>query len=142
MVASHEIGIRDADLSAASAFQSIRDSLRTVNLPTPEEALIPVGNSPRVAVLIVPYDANNGMLEDVCLRALENDPAMECVSSFIECINQSVEALPRNPSKARLHAFLSSREDPELRLGEAAQRGYMPWEALAFEQFRRFLTML
>ena len=50
--------------------------------------------------------------------------------------------MPKRPSLARIHAFLASREDPELRLGEAAQRGYLPWENAAFHQLIEFVRSL
>jgi hypothetical protein len=93
-------------------------------------------------VFIMPSNADTGALEDLCLSALEGDPAMRCVSDFIQCVQQAVDNTPENPAKARIHAFLSSREDPELRLGEAAQRGYLPWGAAAFEQLIQFVRDL
>ena len=55
--------VRDADNSATSAFQSIRDSLVSVNLPAPEQALTPASGSPRVDVFIMPNNADIGELE-------------------------------------------------------------------------------
>ena len=124
--------VRDADDSATSAFQSIRDSLISVNLPAPERALAPASGSPRVDVFIMPNNADTGALEDLCLRALEGDPAMQCVSEFMQCIQDRSVEVPRNAAKGRVYAYLASKEDPELRLGEAAQRGYLPWGDSAF----------
>ena len=134
--------IRDADDSATSAFQSVQSSLNAVELPAPGEMLVPVGDSPRVAVFIMPGNGDSGALENLCLSALENDPAMRCVSDFVQCVQQSLSSPPQNLAKARIHAFLSSRQDPELRLGEAAQRGHLPWEAAAFQQLVIFLKTL
>ena len=131
--------VRDADDSATSAFQSVQDSLRSVNLPVPTEASVPADESPRVDVFIMPGNSEEGALEDLCLGALEGEPAMQCVSDYMQCVQQHLSKVPRNISKARIHAFLASREDPELRLGQAAHRGYFPWGDSAFEQVIKFV---
>ena len=134
--------VRDADNSAVSAFQSIQGSLHSVNLPTPEDMLGPAGDSPRVTVFVMPDNVKCGALENLCLSALEDDPVILCVSEFMQCVWQSVERVPANDAKARMHAFLASREDPELRLGEAAQRGFLPWGNMAFAQLIGFLRRM
>ena len=130
--------VRDADDSATSAFQSLKDSLTSVNLPVPDKEMIPTTEFPKVTVFIMPGDAAGGALEDLCLRALWDDPAMNCVSEYMKCIQEHSCQVPKNPAKARMHAFLASRVDPELRLGEAAQRGYLPWGDSAFVQVIEF----
>ena len=130
--------VRDADDSATSAFQSLQDSLNSANLPAPDEETIPTTEFPKVAVFIMPGNAEGGALEDLCLRALLDDPAMNCVSEYMQCIQEHAGQVPQNPAKARIHAFLASRVDPELRLGEAAQRGYLPWDDSAFVQVIEF----
>ena len=134
--------VRDADNNAAAAFQSVQGNLTAVGLPVPEEVLVAAGTTPRVTVFIMPGNADQGALEDLCLSALENDPAIGCVSDFMECIHQVVTNVPGNLSKAKMHAFLASREDPELRLGEAAQRGYLPWGNPAFNHLTGFVRSL
>ena len=104
--------------------------------------MTPLGDAPKVTVFIMPGDGESGALEDLCLRALEGDTAMQCVSAFMQCVEQTVTPVPNNLPKARIHAFLASREDPELRLGEAAQRGYLPWENAAFHQLIEFVRSL
>ncbi len=88
------------------------------------------------------------MLEDLCLAAVTKDPstrsAMHCVDDYFKClgeqagISHKINALP----KARIHAFLASRPDPELRLGEAAQRGYFPLDSPVFKPVIDYLTQL
>jgi hypothetical protein len=134
--------VRDADDSPETAFQSVRDSLDSLTLPVPSEMLLPANGSPMVNVFIMPDNSNPGALEDLCLTALKEEPAMGCVSGFMECVQRSVPRAPTNVSKARMHAFLASREDPELRLGEAARRGYLPWDDAAFDQLIGFLRSL
>lgn len=136
--------VRDADDSAQSALQSVQSSLRNVNLPSPQTFLTPAGDSPRVSVFIMPDNASGGALERLCLSALADDPAMPCVEDFLRCVNDNVPAGPKDQDqdKAKIHAFLASREDPALRLGESAQRNYIPFNHPAFTDLARFLSSL
>ena len=134
--------VRDADTSAASAFQSVQGSLRNAGLSVPNEMLVASEGTPKIAVFVMPDNSAEGALEDLCLATLEGDPAMPCVADFLQCVNGVVETPPQNVAKARMHAFLASREDSELRLGEAAQRGYLPWGNAAFDPLTEFLTNL
>ena len=54
--------VRDADDSATSAFQSLQDSLTSVNLPVPDKEMIPTTEFPKVTVFIMPGDAAGGAL--------------------------------------------------------------------------------
>jgi len=134
--------VRDADEDPAAALQSICDALENADLARPTDPLQPAGDSPKVVVMIVPNEETPGMLEDLCLQSVREDPAMRCVDEYFECLQEQLELLPRNLSKARVHVFLASRERPDLRLGEAAQKGYWSWGHPAFEQAKQFLAML
>jgi hypothetical protein len=126
--------IRDAEGSANDAERSVRDALATVGIRGE-----PGGLSQNV--LIVPPGEPEGMLETMCLKAVEEDPVMECVASFLEC----VERIPyevRNPEKSRFHLFLSSRPEPGLLLGEAASKGYLNLGSSTYEALRAFIATL
>ena len=84
------------------------------------------------------------MLEDVCLESVKSDPAMECVDRYFECISQADIQGPRKVwmSKARVHAFLASRERPNLRLGEAAESGLWAFDTDAFGPLKELLNIL
>lgn len=137
--------MRDADSSASAAFQSVCDALRNSGLPVPAKPLVPTETpegKPRVVVLVVPHGASNGMLEDICLQSVGQDPAMACVDTYFECLLRGLGKIPTNLSKAKVHAFLSSRDQPDLRLGEAACAKYWPWCHEAFDHVRQFLSLL
>lgn len=134
--------VRDANENPSAAFQSVHDALRHAGLPAPERALMPSGHGPRVAVIILPEEGTPGTLEDLCLSAVGQDPAMLCVTQYFECLQQQELPLPRNMSKARVQAFLASRPEAGKRLGEAAQAGYWPWDDKALAQMRNFLQQI
>jgi hypothetical protein len=131
--------IRDADEDPPAAFQSVRDALQAANLPVPDSPVVVAGRQPSVAVMILPDESTQGALEDLCLQAVAPDPAIACVKQYFLCLEQQGLQLPKNVSKAKVHAFLASRAEADKRLGEAAQAGYWPWNSNAFDQLKNFL---
>lgn len=92
--------------------------------------------------MILPKPNAHGMMEDLCLESVSQDPAMLCVDGYFECLHKHGIPSSANISKARVHTFLASRQEAGLRLGEAAQKGYWPWNNEAFEQVKEFLIKI
>ncbi|HOK58355.1 MAG TPA: hypothetical protein PK659_06685 [Methanothrix sp.] len=134
--------VRDGDANPESAFQSVCDALRNAGLPVPAHPGAFVGDKPRAAVLILPGPDAPGMLEDLCLKAVAEDPAMRCTAEYFECLRRNCLYFSGNVAKAKIQVFLASRERAGLRLGEAAQAGYLPWDADAFRPVRDFLKQI
>jgi hypothetical protein len=134
--------VRDADADPNGAFQSIRDALAAAGLPSPKKPLQPVKGHLRVNVMILPSSERKGALEDLCLEAVAHEPANTCVHEFFDCLQDKDLASPKQMSKARVRVFLSSKEDPTLRLGLAAMKGYWPLGNSVFDPLRQFLMSL
>ena len=138
--------VMDADDSAASAQDRIRGALSAADLPVPAAPLQSAAGdeSPKACYLILPPDGETGALEDVCLASVAEDPAMDCVEDYFDCVERTALGGPRAnwASKARVHAFLSSRERPDLRLGDAAENGIWPFDAPAFDSLKAVLRMM
>lgn len=101
--------VHDADNDANSAFDSVCSALRNAGLPVPNVALESTGDSPKVTVMILPVGNSTGTLEDVFLTSVADDPAMQCVNQYFQCLTQCLTELPSSLSKARVRAFLVSR---------------------------------
>jgi hypothetical protein len=129
---------RDADVSVASAFQSISTALSNHGLAVPPAPGQFAAGAPRVGVFVVPDNAAPGMLEDLCLSAVQTDPVMPCVNDYFQCVQNQANRLPNPMAKARVHAWLSSHLEPDLRLGEAAKKNIWPWASPAFDALRQF----
>ena len=135
--------IRDADDNANSAFQSVCSALRNSGLSVPSAPLQAVGNNLIVNVMIMPPGSSSGMLEDLCLRAVSSDPALPCLDSYFSCLLTLPNySMPKNMSKAKVHAFLSSRIEPDKRLGEAALASYWPFDNVVFDPLKSFILSL
>ena len=85
--------VRDAENSAASAFQSVHSSLTNVGLPAPSGAGQRFGDSPAVTVLILPGDDNPGMLETLLCQTFADAPVNRCIDDFFR-----VRWLPARPT--------------------------------------------
>lgn len=134
--------LRDAEANLDSAFQSVCSALKRSGYSVPGQPMAIAEGSPRVSVFILPDCANPGMLEDLCLQAVANDPTLACVEQYLRCLQEQGVGLPNNVPKARLHAFLASRPVPDLQLGEAAHRGYWLWDSPVFDYLKGFLRAL
>ena len=67
---------------------------------------------------------------------------MSCVEEYLECVKNNANREPNNVAKAKLHAWLASKEKPDKRLGEAAEAGYWDWESAAFDGLKEFIFSL
>jgi hypothetical protein len=104
--------VRDAELDADGAFQSVCHSLHEAGLPVPNAPLNMVRGDVGVGVAILPVGKPCGKLEDVCLESVADDPAMPCVEDFFRCVEAALPPTIRttDPSKTRVRYFLTSRE--------------------------------
>ena len=137
--------VADANSDRASREQRIHGALSNAGLPVPTKPLEAVSNGDlKVAYLVVPHDVEGTMIEDVCLDSVKIDSAIECVDLYFECVSQADIQGPREVwmSKARVHAFLASRDRPDLRLGEAAEKGIWEFDTNAFLPLKDLLRIL
>ncbi len=140
----NSIGIvRDADDNARNAFKSIQNALKSAGLPCPRKPMDTANGPPKVNVMILPGGEQKGTLEDLCLRSAVDDQAIFCVEAYFDCLDaRGVSTPARDLIKAKTNVFLSSRADPTLRLGEAARKGYWPFNSPIFDNVKSFLRSL
>lgn len=134
--------VRDADANAHDAFNSVCNALQQVQFSAPSGPGEFAGETPRVGVFIMPDGKNAGMLEDLCLYALQSDDVMPCVQELFQCLARQQLPPPENMSKARLQAWLATRKQSGKRLGEAAESGFLDWSNFAFDPIKKFLNAL
>ena len=135
--------VRDAENSAASAFQSVQSSLEQAGLSVPEHPETPSAGKPSVNVLILPGRGETGMLETLLCKTFAGSPEDDCVNSFFECIAEAGVGESRRPIKARAWAYLTTKPDPHHSVGYATAKGY--WGDLdqpVFAGVRDFLRSL
>ncbi len=115
--------ICDADDNAENTFKGIINLLRKEKLPTPLKVNTFSKGTPQVCIFLMPGSSENGMLEDLCLKTVKDNPAMKCVNSFIDCAKGLGEP-PKNIAKAKAQAYLAAMPKILSSVGIAAQKGY------------------
>jgi hypothetical protein len=133
--------VRDADADPSAAFNSVCSALRDAELYQPSQPEKFEGTNPRIGVLILPNANECGMLETLCLQSVSNDPSVKCIDDYFDCLKK-VGFSPKIMDKAKIQAFLASRERTIWLLGVAAQCGYWQWDSPAFEHVKLFLNSL
>ncbi len=143
---THLVLTRDADRSKQSAMTSLRGTLRACGLPCPEHGKFIEKRYPIIGVYIFPGKVEKGMLEDLCLSTVSDRPIMECVDRYMSCLTELAQGkrieFPRNPSKARAHAYLAGMPELVREVGVAAQRGYWDLDHAELGELRSFLASL
>lgn len=133
--------VRDSDQQPSDTLRSVQHSLSDANLPVPQQIVLPQRGSPQVSILLLPDDHRSGMLETLCLDAVAGDPVMSCLLQYINCAKTAGMQI-RNEDKALVQAFLATRPEPGLLLGQAAQRNYFPLTHPCFDHVKQFLMLL
>ena len=134
--------VRDAEVSAQSAFQSVQSSLRNAELPVPNGPREIAGSSPSVSVLILPDESSPGMLETLLCKTFEDTPINDCIESFFECVRTATNEEIKRPEKSHAHVYLATQHDPHVSVGVAAKNGYWDLDHPAFNDVRQFLLSL
>lgn len=140
MVAAFGI-VRDADKNGAAAFQSVRDALLASGFKAPDKNGGFAVNGIKIGVLIVGPNGGQGMIKDLCLNSVSNEPEFPCVDDYFRCIAQRC-ARKDFSSKARIRVWMASHVDYGLHVGLAAEKGYWPWDSPVFHAMKEFLRQL
>jgi hypothetical protein len=135
--------IRDADENAAGAFASIVGIINNIGLTPPGKAGQFSSSEPRVGIFIMPDNASKGMLEDLCLRTVEDCKVIECVSGFFDCVKEKeLKHPPKNLSKAKAQAFLAAMPEIANSVGVGALKGYWGFDSEELKPLIHFLGQL
>ena len=138
---THLAIIRDKE--GDNAFDSVKNIVSKSGLKPPEEHARFSDGTPRVGIFIMPgSEMKKGtMLEDLCLKSVESNPAMSCVNQFVDCISK-LPSPPTNMSKTKVQTFLAAQPEIVASLGIGAQKNYWDFDSSAFDELKTFLNYL
>ena len=134
--------VRDAEISAESAFRSVQGALRNANMDVPDAPGIKTSGAPSFSAFILPDNRSDGMLETLLCRTFADTPLEDCVESFFACVGGETGEPLHRPEKSRAHAYIATMPEPQVSVGVAAQRGYWNLDHPAFDDVKRFLQSL
>ena len=138
--------IMDAKGKPAGRWRAVSDRLCDAGIRAPRApsrgGTIMKG-PPRVGVWLMPDNRSTGELEDFVQKMIpEDDPAWELAQQYIRDIPEEARKfLPKKQSRAELHAWLATRENPGL-MGAAIGRGDLETGGRLCTDFLRWLKAL
>ncbi|MCY4071075.1 MAG: hypothetical protein OXG60_07235 [Chloroflexi bacterium] len=109
--------VRDQDFNT-HAFNSVLTHIRRANrrntrkLPYPKYPRQLSIGYPQVAVLLLPSDDREGMLEDLVLDMVSEDPIMACVENYFCCLKEKQVDIQHNMDrlpKAKVRVFVNGK---------------------------------
>ncbi|NLV26054.1 MAG: hypothetical protein GXY48_02635 [Methanomicrobiales archaeon] len=140
--------IQDADNCDILTFETIQNHLHDAHLPVPEKQIIPkegiINNFQKIIVQVLIISlGENGMLEDLCMDSVIDDPVMPCVDSYFQCLENILGKFslsrPKNLAKSKVRVFIASKKECTAHVGYAAQEGYWNFEKSSFDRIRIML---
>lgn len=130
------------DKNGGEALKSIANVLKENNLVPPKKEGQFSSGKPKVGVFIMPGNTIEGtMLEDLCLKCVENHAAMKCVNEFAYCVSK-LDNPPKNPSKTKTLAFLAAQEEIANTIGLGAQKSYWDFNSPCLDELKAFLEKM
>ncbi|MBX7212023.1 MAG: hypothetical protein K1X78_27200 [Verrucomicrobiaceae bacterium] len=133
--------IIDAEEEAAGSWQKIVNAVKQSFQITLVKAGDFSTGSPKIGGYIVGRDGGKGMIEDLCLEAVSEQPGYACLLDYFKCLAEKTGRTD-HLAKARFRAWMASQSDFDLRVGKAAEKGHLPWGNKAFDPLRAFLRKL
>jgi hypothetical protein len=139
--------IRDAESNPAQdALKSICKILKTNLIPHPEKnKWIIKTEKLSVGIFIMPDNQNSGMLEDLCLQSIQEQPITHCLEQFKNCFYKTFsnnEQHTFNESKFKVQSYLATRVPIENSLGIGALRKHWDFSHACFGKIKSFLLEL
>lgn len=131
----------DANSDPAATWQKLRNDVQSTFGSHLDAPVRPVGERPRVAGMLVSASNGRGMLEDLCLEAVSDQPGFACLKQYFTCLSRET-GRKEYPAKARFRAWMAAQTEFDLRVGKAAEGGYLPWDHPAFGELKRFLSTI
>jgi hypothetical protein len=118
--------VTDSDDDGPATFKRIQTEIRTAGLTAPDEPLTLSPGALRVAVMLLPWHDEEGNLEVLCLRAMNerHENVRRCVDQYIACY-PAIEAWRPGPqAQLRVRVMLSTicASDPNTALRYAWNR--------------------
>ena len=135
------------DQNGDNALKSIKEILKKVGFIPPDNHGQFSNANPKVGIFIMPGETIEGsMLEDLCLKTVEDHPAIKCADKFVSCVSK-LKTMPKNISKAkvalfRAQAFLATQPETVDCVGLAAKKQYWDFDSPALNELKRFLKNL
>jgi len=130
------------DRNGDDAFESITNILKKNELDPPKKEGQFSGSKLKIGIFIMPGQTIEGtMLEDLCLKTVEDHPAMGCVESIALCVSR-LDNPPKNAQKSKAQAFLAAQPETVGSAGLGALKDYWDFDSSCLDELKAFLNNL
>ena len=138
--------IVDANDDLSDRWQAVAGRLREENIEvpdSPEEGGTILECSPRIGIWLMPDNSSSGELEDFVSEMIpDEDPVWPLAQGYIEEIPETDRKFTEKKiQRAKLHAWLATREDPRL-MGVAIRAGDLRVDGSLSTAFAEWLRKL
>ncbi|ODM56410.1 hypothetical protein BC455_21645 [Vibrio harveyi] len=138
--------VLDADApNLASKWSSLstiltREGYTVPTTPTSEGTILTATDKPRIGIWMMPDNNIDGMLEDFCLR-LAPQEALDLARDYLTRCRDAGQATFKEAhhSKAMVHSFLGTQDEPGSPLGQAITRRVLSSEESIARDFTNWL---
>jgi hypothetical protein len=132
--------IKDAETSFINTEKSITNMIKMHNLPKPVKANEFVSNNTiSIGYYIMPDNNENGMLENLFLKTLENQPIMDCVNQYFKCIKGIIDYEINEP-KSKALVYLAGMKKLVNNVGLAALKNYWNFNHKSMDEIKNFIN--
>lgn len=126
-------------------------------LAKPQAPRVKTTGKPRVSILLLPSDDDDGAVEDLVFSALPEDSILDCVNAYFTCLcDAGVKANEARLPKSKLSVYLSGKvTDEDFARHDDAKRLFLTqavdmkwwkdenmWNKSTFDQAKTFLHQL
>ena len=133
------IGVaQDADDDPSAAFDRICSALTLAGITVPRRSWEVAPGNPESIALVLPDGEHPGDLESLVWESVASERTVPCVEAVEDCLVGVGAPLPRQMSKARVHAYLATLEPPDRRLGDAAADSLLLLHSPMFDRILNF----
>lgn len=139
---------RDADQVYASAWQSLRDTIKAIfdhRLEKPSE-WVTLPDGVQISGWIIPGIDQSGMIETICLDAARaaDANAFSCLDPFIDCLNKSQGSMPHEKVRFAIWTIIAQGKTAKDRLSveRALKAVNINWDDASFSPLRNLLQEL
>lgn len=132
--------IRDSDLGVTSTFEDVKELFNGTNLNFPKSPNCFSNNGIRVGVFVIGNNSDIKMLEDLCLKTVENKPEIQCVNNLFKCVIKIDNREFANPSKSKAQAYLATQTTYAKHIGLGAKAGSWDFTSTALNSLKEFLS--
>lgn len=97
-----------------------------------------IGDAPKVAGFVVSDGTGKGMIENLCLASVQDQPEYACLEQYFACLAERTEKKEYHP-KSWFRAWMACYTGHDLPVREAVKEGFFDWNKPAFDGLREFL---